>query len=233
MVWNRVGRDVRRWEWKGKMALGGSLQAASWDRFSLHTLHPCFTSSTTQHSPPHLSSRSRDNALYTLITLSEWRALCWVLSKPINMKVCATAVAPTERGSKEVRVYVCIEDLGKQGKRECSSWNRDIRINGQALGGSAHARELWDTRLMDPLSQEGWYTIVSLFRKTGRKNEREERVEQFLPCWMEWASEVIFWRAHLWEKWLQFYNVIWILVYAMDDVLEGRLSFVNNSARHR
>lgn len=31
------------------------------------------------------------------------------------------AVAPTERGSKEVCVCVCIEDLGKQGKRECSS----------------------------------------------------------------------------------------------------------------
>lgn len=89
---------------------------------SLHTLHPCLTSSTTQHSP-HLSSRSRDNALYTLITLSKWRALCWVLSKPINMKVYAAAVAPSERGSKEVCVCVCvcIEDLGKQGKRECSS----------------------------------------------------------------------------------------------------------------
>lgn len=41
--------------------------------------------------PPPSPRRSWDNALYTLITLSNWRALCsrahWVLSKPINMKV--------------------------------------------------------------------------------------------------------------------------------------------------
>lgn len=179
MVWNRAGGDVRRWEWKGKMALGTSLQASSWDRSPSTPSTP--SSHLQPHStPPHFSSRSRDNALYTLITLSKWRALCWVLSKPINMKVCAVAVAPTEKDSKEVCVYVCTEDLGKQGKRECSSWNWDIRINGQALGGSAHAWELWDARLMDPLSQEGWYTIVSLFRKTERERRKGKTVPPLL-----------------------------------------------------
>lgn len=91
MVWNRVGRDVRRWEWKRKVALGFSLQATSWNGSPSPSSLYIFKHTTL----PLLSVRDWDNALYTLITLSNQRALCWVLSKSINMKVCTVAAAPS------------------------------------------------------------------------------------------------------------------------------------------
>lgn len=182
MVWNRAGGDVRRWEWKGKMALGDPLQAASWD------LSPSTPSTPASHLQPHstppTSPPGAGIMLSTLwLHLASGEPSVGYYQNQSTWKFMLRQWHPAREAARRcVCVCVCIEDLGKQGKRECSSWNTDIRINGQVLGGSAHARELWDARLMDPLSQEGWYTIVSLFRKT----ERGKRVKQFSLA--EWSG---------------------------------------------
>ncbi len=78
MAWNRAEGDLRRWESKVRMALGASTAGPLWERgppppsFPPVNLH---TSSKAHPSPAPLSSRTQDNALYSLITLTNWRAL--------------------------------------------------------------------------------------------------------------------------------------------------------------
>lgn len=78
MAWNRAEGDLRRCESKVRMALGASTAGPLWERGppppSFPPVNLC-TSSKAHPSPAPLSSRTQDNALYSLITLSNWRAL--------------------------------------------------------------------------------------------------------------------------------------------------------------
>ncbi len=78
MAWNRAEGDLRRWESKVRMALGTSTAGPLWEHGppppSFPPVNLC-TSSNAHLSPAPLSSRTQDNALYSLITLSNWRAL--------------------------------------------------------------------------------------------------------------------------------------------------------------
>lgn len=78
MAWNRAEGDLKRWESKVRMALGASTVGPLWERGPLPPSFPPVnlrTSSKAHPSPAPLSSRTQDNALYSLITLSNWRAL--------------------------------------------------------------------------------------------------------------------------------------------------------------
>lgn len=140
MAWNRAEGDLRRWESKVRMALGASTAGPLWERGPPPPSFPPVnlrTSSKAHPSPAPLSSRTQDNALYSLITLSNWRAL----------RSRALGIIKTNQHESFFSSQPLPHPLEGESRGENSVWwgfrekkraNIDIRVNGQPVGRLTH-----------------------------------------------------------------------------------------------